>query len=131
METATCVLTCKYWFSMSRITCLIIFSGSSARSIMSLRFARIKVPTRSKSPMVFLLPRKSLRMRAKQDRRGHLEDDPRNNAKSTEIFDAGEDSRHQVADQERHQHRTEDPDNQKLFLECHLIPRLLESAAVR
>src|SRR6202040_742232 len=55
MDTATWVFTCKYWFSMSRITCLIIFSGSSARSIMSLRFARIKVPTRSKSPMVFLL----------------------------------------------------------------------------
>src|SRR5271169_5447305 len=40
---------------MSIITCLIIFSGSSARSIMSFRLARIKVPTRSKSPMTFLL----------------------------------------------------------------------------
>src|SRR5260370_17793377 len=40
---------------MSRITCLIIFSGSSARSTMSLMFARIKVPTRSKSPMMSLL----------------------------------------------------------------------------
>src|ERR1700739_289481 len=55
MDTATCVFTCRYWFSISRITCLIIFSGSSARSIMSLRFARIKVLTRSKSPMVMLL----------------------------------------------------------------------------
>src|ERR1700730_6559832 len=39
---------------MSRMTCLIIFSGSSARSIMSLRLARIKVLTRSKSPIVVL-----------------------------------------------------------------------------
>src|SRR5215472_3970491 len=37
---------------MSRITCLIIFSGSSARSIISFRLARIRVLTRSKSPMV-------------------------------------------------------------------------------
>src|SRR5882762_1110244 len=42
---------------MSRITCLIIFSGSSARSTMSLMFARIKVLTRSKSPMMNLLSR--------------------------------------------------------------------------
>src|SRR6266850_2489083 len=40
---------------MSRITCLIIFPGSSARSTMSFRFARIKVLTRSKSPMMHLL----------------------------------------------------------------------------
>src|SRR5882757_8944654 len=60
MDTATCVFTCKYWFSISRITCLIIFSGSSARSIMSFRFARIKVPTRSKSPMIFLLYKKTV-----------------------------------------------------------------------
>src|SRR6516225_2406937 len=40
---------------MSRMTCLINFSGSSARSIMSFRLARIKVPTRSRSPMVMLL----------------------------------------------------------------------------
>src|ERR1700722_2156797 len=40
---------------MSIITCLIIFSGSSARSIMSFRLARIKVLTLSKSPMTFLL----------------------------------------------------------------------------
>src|ERR1700732_1671195 len=38
---------------MSIITCLIIFSGSSARSIMSFRFARINVLTLSKSPMTF------------------------------------------------------------------------------
>src|SRR5258708_33649567 len=55
METATCVFTCRYWFSISRITCLIMLSGSSARSIMSLRFARIKVLTRSRSPMMILL----------------------------------------------------------------------------
>src|SRR5260370_28201690 len=55
VETPTCVLTWRYWFSMSRITCLIIFSGSCARSTMSLIFARIKVLTRSKSPMVNLL----------------------------------------------------------------------------
>src|SRR5271169_3026090 len=43
---------------MSRMTCLIIFSGSSARSIISLRLARIRVLTRSKSPMVMLLPKR-------------------------------------------------------------------------
>src|SRR3954466_10333182 len=48
---ATCVFTCRSWFSMSRITCLIIFSGSSARSIKSLRFARTSVATRSSTAM--------------------------------------------------------------------------------
>src|ERR1700721_3934995 len=52
MEMATCVLTCSSWFSMSRMTCLIIFSGSSALSIRSLRFARMSVETRSKSAML-------------------------------------------------------------------------------
>src|SRR6202040_4021557 len=47
MAMATCVLTCKSWLCMSRITCLIIFSGSSALSIRSLRLARTKVETRS------------------------------------------------------------------------------------
>src|SRR5580658_514043 len=47
MAIATCVLTCKSWLFMSRITCLIIFSGSSALSIKSLRLARTKVETRS------------------------------------------------------------------------------------
>src|ERR1700689_5568422 len=40
---------------MSIITSLIIFSGSSARSIISFRLARINVLTLSKSPMTFLL----------------------------------------------------------------------------
>ncbi len=52
MAIATCVLTCRSWFCMSRITCLIIFSGSSALSMRSLRFARTKVATRSSSAMV-------------------------------------------------------------------------------
>src|ERR1700686_1424348 len=43
---------------MSRMTCLMSFSGSSARSIMSFRLARIKVLTPSKSPMTFLLVRR-------------------------------------------------------------------------
>src|SRR5271170_691883 len=47
MAIATCVLTCKSWLCMSRMTCLIIFSGSSALSIRSFRFARTKVETRS------------------------------------------------------------------------------------
>src|SRR5271157_1399773 len=47
MAMATCVLTCKSWLCMSRMTCLIIFSGSSALSIRSLRLARTKVETRS------------------------------------------------------------------------------------
>src|SRR5262249_4708496 len=45
MAMATWVLTCMSWFCMSRITCLIIFSGSSALSIRSFRFARINVQT--------------------------------------------------------------------------------------
>src|SRR5712671_7991037 len=52
MAIATCVLTCKSWFCMSRITCLIIFSGSSALSIKSLRLARTNVETRSSNAMV-------------------------------------------------------------------------------
>src|SRR5580658_1842009 len=47
MAMATWVLTCKSWLCMSRMTCLIIFSGSSALSIRSFRFARTKVETRS------------------------------------------------------------------------------------
>src|SRR5882762_9768993 len=47
MAIATCVLTCRSWFCMSRMTCLIIFSGSSALSIRSLRLARTRVETRS------------------------------------------------------------------------------------
>src|SRR5689334_9634920 len=39
---------------MSRITCLIIFSGSSARSIRSLRFARTSVATRSSTAIAVL-----------------------------------------------------------------------------
>src|SRR6476660_5737572 len=51
MATATWVLTWSSWFSISRMTCLIIFSGSSARSIRSLRFARTSVATRSSTAM--------------------------------------------------------------------------------
>src|SRR5712691_13314777 len=39
------------WFSMSRITCLSIFSGSSALSMRSLRLARMSAETRSMSAM--------------------------------------------------------------------------------
>src|SRR5438132_273941 len=42
---------------MSMMTCLIIFSGSSAWSTRSLRFARMRVDTRSKSAMRILLSR--------------------------------------------------------------------------
>src|ERR1041384_2451651 len=52
MAMATCVFTCSSWFSMSRMTCLIIFSGCSALSIRSLRFARTKVETRSSNAMM-------------------------------------------------------------------------------
>src|ERR1700691_281575 len=55
MAMATCVLTCSNWFCMSRITCLIIFSGSSALSIRSFRFARTSLDTRSSSAIMFLL----------------------------------------------------------------------------
>src|SRR5918996_5844371 len=44
---ATWVFTCMSWFCISRITCLIIFSGSSALSIRSFRLARISVDTLS------------------------------------------------------------------------------------
>ena len=46
------VLTCNHWFCMSRMTCLIIFSGSSALSVRSLRLARTNVDTRSSNAMV-------------------------------------------------------------------------------
>src|SRR6266516_1689950 len=52
---ATCVFTCSNWFCISTITCLIIFSGSSALSIRSLRFARTKVETRSSHAIKYLV----------------------------------------------------------------------------
>src|SRR5713101_5619050 len=55
MAIATWVLTCKSWFCMSRMTCLIIFSGSSALSMRSLRLARTKVETRSSNAIKHLL----------------------------------------------------------------------------
>src|SRR5271157_60988 len=55
MAIATCVFTCRSWFCMSRITCLIIFSGSSALSIRSLRFARTNVETRSSNAINHLV----------------------------------------------------------------------------
>src|SRR5262249_51419282 len=60
MEIATCVFTCRSWFCMSRMTCLIIFSGSSALSIKSFRLARIRVVTRSSNAIVHLCPFLSL-----------------------------------------------------------------------
>src|SRR5438270_6838012 len=47
MAMATCVFTWSNWFSMSRMTCLIMISGCSALSISSFKFARIKVETLS------------------------------------------------------------------------------------
>src|SRR5258705_952142 len=55
MAIATCVLTCRSWFCMSRMTCLIIFSGSSALSIRSLRLARTRVETRSSNAIKHLV----------------------------------------------------------------------------
>src|SRR5215471_2822571 len=52
MAIATWDFTCNNWFSMSRMTCLIITSGCSALSIKSFRLARIKVDTRSSSAIV-------------------------------------------------------------------------------
>src|SRR5215469_12980458 len=52
MAIATWVFTCNNWFSMSRMTCLIITSGCSALSIKSFRLARINVDTRSSSAIV-------------------------------------------------------------------------------
>src|SRR4051812_26603412 len=53
---ATCVFTCMNWFCISRMTCLIIFSGFSARSTMSFRFARINVETRSSNAISYSFP---------------------------------------------------------------------------
>src|SRR5277367_485601 len=55
MAMATCVLTWRSWFSMSRTSCLQSFSGSSAFSMRSLMLARKSVPTRSSNAMVNLL----------------------------------------------------------------------------
>jgi len=43
---------------MSRMTCLIIFSGSSARSTRSFRFARTSAATRSSSAIADSFPEK-------------------------------------------------------------------------
>src|SRR5258707_4053277 len=55
MAMATCVFTCRSWLCMSRMTCLIIFSGSSALSIRSLRLARTRVETRSSNAIKHLV----------------------------------------------------------------------------
>src|SRR5882672_9664630 len=57
---ATCVFTWSNWFSMSRMTCLIMISGCSALSINSFKFARTNVETLSSNaitpPNHFQLP---------------------------------------------------------------------------
>src|SRR5262249_32167542 len=53
IDAATCVLTWMSWFSMSWMSCRIIFSGSSARSIRSLMLARRIVLTRSRIPIAW------------------------------------------------------------------------------
>src|SRR4051812_9565890 len=53
MAMATCVLTCMNWFCMSRRSCLSSFSGSSALSTKSFRFALISVVTRSSNGILF------------------------------------------------------------------------------
>src|SRR5579862_4288078 len=75
---------------MSIMTCLIIFSGSSARSIMSFRLARIKVPTRSKSPIVILLSNHSKSFRSAGDGASVLAHKPSNEMqKSWRVEQAG------------------------------------------
>src|ERR1044072_8693451 len=54
---ATCVLTWISWLFMSAMSCLTTFSGSSARSIMSLILALRSVETRSRMPMARDYPR--------------------------------------------------------------------------
>src|SRR5207245_1436340 len=132
------------------ITCLIIFSGSSARSIMSLRFARMRVPTRSKSPMVILLSTsknrslvasllgmttpgscarssgarhgESLRMPTAEKCRGHFESDRGYKSESAGILETSGNHGQRVAGEKRQEHGCENPEDQKLLLECHLIP---------
>src|SRR5579871_4779317 len=61
---------------MSMITCLIIFSGSSALSTRSLRFARTKVETRSKSAISTSLDSRCLRITAPIRLRRFVADGP-------------------------------------------------------
>src|SRR5882724_3064349 len=126
MDTATCVFTCKYWFSISRITCLIIFSGSSARSIMSFRLARIRVPTRSKSPMVFL-PSDELRMpRCGKCCRELSENCSGAEIAGDKILEARGQATQEVPSEKRRRYCRDDPDDQELLLDSHVVYPSLE-----
>src|ERR1700730_1420778 len=146
METATWVLTCKYWFSMSRITCLIILSGSSAWSIMSFRFARIRVLTRSRSPMMILLSDcdKPFTSRATTQNRGSPEkkrlqtkQEPRESTEGREperktIFQCHLRVSGKLRDQKLHYHHREYPQDQKDFSHGHgLFPQRQKKALGR
>src|SRR2546423_4317481 len=93
---------------MSRITCLIICSGSSARSIASFRFARIKVPTRSKSPMIVLPSNQSSIPPAKQ-RQSYRQ----------EMFQRSREMRREVVHSKTNQHHRKDPQDEKFFFSRH------------
>src|SRR6266478_3736289 len=152
METATWVLTCRYWFSISRMTCLIIFSGSSARSIRSFRFARINVPTRSKSAMRILLSEK-LKPAARSGNKTEKPAAPavrRGRWQNRELQKRGDGMRHRrnrteaqrgeavnrqdheakkVAQEKRNGHREKDPQDHEFFLDRHVQPPKCYSAS--
>src|SRR5882724_3937032 len=130
---------------MSRITCLIIFSGSSARSTMSFRFARIKVLTRSKSPMMHLLskskyckPLKTLKknrrlpvafkislgqqVQAPNPHRKFHQPRQRNQAERNHLLKRVDRPAQEVVKQESDRHHHENPSNEKFFFPGHCHP---------
>src|SRR5215813_10022555 len=121
METATCVLTCKYWFSISRITCLIIFSGSSARSIMSLRLARISVPTLSKSPISFSFPNSLGAQKSKANRH-------QDHCKT--VFNEAGQASSEMCHCQTYDHHHEDQDDQQFLFSAHAIPQSSASGQI-
>src|ERR1700730_10371709 len=127
------------------MTCLIIFSGSSARSTMSFRFARINVLTRSKSPMMHLLsnnktanfsrhqknaaayplPSKTRlrqQVQAANPRRKLHQPRQRNQAERDCLLKCPYLTTQKVVKQESDRHHHENPNNEKSFFHVHGHP---------
>src|SRR6266850_5844638 len=130
---------------MSRITCLIIFSGSSARSTMSFRFARINVLTRSKSPMMNLLsktkccePLKTWKktaayplpskislgqqVQAPNSRRKVHQPRQRKDAERDSLLKRADRPAQKLVKEETDRHDHENPNNEKFFFPVHCHP---------
>src|SRR5215510_14593052 len=69
-------------------------------------------------------------MPAAEECRGHFDSDRGYKSESARILDAGGDDGQRVTRQKRQKHGGKNPEDQKLLLECHLIPQRLGSAPV-